>query len=411
VPPTLHRVSALSQSWADTNEKTNQTGVARRFSAIAALALSFIVCTSSGCRSKAYRDVYAQKMASEIRVLEDQLYEADYQNQILRDELMRAQIKASQVVVPDARPRRSLFGRTLDESGRLQDSRPSDSRDPDSPAQRSPGPGSEEPAPQPRALPSEQSPLLDPPDNAAPTLPAPALPAPALPARPLPNNRLPSEMLVPPQEATPPGAADLLTPDVDLGVPVPPPSPDEAPDALPGQITLPDSARILGAGPPSEPVAIRINRGLSGGHKSDDAPEEEGVLLVIEAIDEKGSVVRLDQFDIDANLSIVLVDPNRSGEEAQLGKWEFTPAEVRGMIRSTPSVNGALAGKTASSNSSAGWSALQVVIPWTDVKPTTTTVMAQVRLGNDEVVMQAQGEVPTNQPSMAQWTPRAAVTR
>lgn len=406
----------MSQSRADTNEKTNQTGVARLFSAIAALALACIAFTSLGCRSKAYRDVYAQKMASEIRVLEDQLYEADYQNQILRDELTRAQIKASQVVIPDARPRRSLFGRTLDESGRLQDSPPSDSRVSDSPAQRSQGPDSEKSAPQPRALPSETSPLLDPPDNAAPTLPAPALPAPALPApalpaRPLPSNRLPSELLVPPQEATPPGAADLMTPDVDLGVPVPPPSPDEAPDALPGQITLPDSARILGAGPPSEPVAIRINRGLSGGHKSDDAPEEEGVLLVIEAIDEKGSVVRLDQFDIDANLSIVLVDPNRSGEEAQLGKWEFTPAEVRGMIRSTPSVNGALAGKTASSNSSAGWSALQVVIPWADVKPTTTTVMAQVRLGNDEVVMQAQGEVPTNQPSMAQWTPRAAVTR
>jgi hypothetical protein len=254
---------------------------------------------------------------------------------------------------------------------------------------------------------SDRSPLLDPPDNATPS--APTLPAPALPARPLPNNRLPSDLLVPPQEATPPGAADLMTPDVDLGVPVPPPSPDEAPDALPGQITLPDSARILGAGPPSDPVAIRINRGLSGGHKSDDAPQEEGVLLVIEAIDEKGSVVRLEQFDIDANLSIVLVDPNRSGEAAQLGKWEFTPAEVRGMIRSTPSVNGSLAGTTARSNASAGWSALQVVIPWGDVKPTTSTVMAQVRLGNDDVVMQAQGEVPTNQPSMAQWTPRATI--
>jgi hypothetical protein len=52
---------------------------------------------------------------------------------------------------------------------------------------------------------------------------------------------------------------------------------------------------------------------------------------------------------------------------------------------------------------------LQVVIPWGDVKPTTSTVMAQVRLGNDDVVMQAQGEVPTNQPSMAQWTPRATI--
>jgi len=389
--PFNQRVSALSRSWECISEKRTCAGHDGQWPVVAALIFLLLAGASGGCRSKAYRDVYAQKMAGEIRVLEDQLYEADYQNQILRDELMRAQIKASQVIVPDARPRRSLFGRSLDESGRLQDSRNRPSQSPSD-----------------KSL-SDESPLLDPPEISTPSTPT--LPAPALPARPQPNNRLPSELLVPPQEATPPGADDLMTPDVDLGVPVPPPSPDAAPDALPGQIKLPDSARILGAGPPSEPVAIRINRGLSGGHKSDDAPQEEGVLLVIEAIDEKGSVVRLDQFEIDANLSIVLVDPNRSGEEAQLGKWEFTPAEVRGMIRSTPSVNGTFAGKTASSNSSAGWSALQVVIPWADVKPTTTTVMAQVRLGNDDVVMQAQGEVPTNQPSMAQWTPRAAVTR
>ena len=50
----------------------------------------------SGCRSRATRDLYTQKMASEIRVLEDQLYEADYQNRILRDKLEQERAIKSQ---------------------------------------------------------------------------------------------------------------------------------------------------------------------------------------------------------------------------------------------------------------------------------------------------------------------------
>ena len=45
----------------------------------------------AGCRSRAHNDLYQDKMASEIRVLEDQLYDADYQNRVLRDKVWRLQ--------------------------------------------------------------------------------------------------------------------------------------------------------------------------------------------------------------------------------------------------------------------------------------------------------------------------------
>ncbi len=66
----------------------------------------------------AYRDVYTQKMAGEIRNLEDQLYQADYENQVLNDRLSRAEMRASQVQIPADARRRTFMGKTLDESGK-----------------------------------------------------------------------------------------------------------------------------------------------------------------------------------------------------------------------------------------------------------------------------------------------------
>lgn len=330
--------------------------------------LAALIFLSSGCRGAAYRDVYTQKMTSEIRNLEDQLYDADYQNQVLRDELMRAEIRAAQVVVPQAaRPPRSFFGKTLNENGEVVDQRMNRS---------------------PEAMPTPQA------DSSQRTAPNPATPK--LPARPLDNI----ESFEPPSEPVPPGSSDLMIPDVELGDPVPPMNelPDSPPEFQPGQIKLPDSAKILGAGPAPSPVAIRINNGLSGGHKTDDAAATEGVELLIEAIDESGNVVDLSEFNIDANLSIVLLDPARSPDTARLGKWDFGPDRIHDMMRSNPA-------------SPLHQGRLQVVIPWGEERPASTTVMAHVRLSADEVVMQTQGEIATNHAMAANWTPRASTKR
>jgi len=348
----------LNRSTPLAGEMPEKIGVSVTRGFIAALVL-----LSSGCRGAAYRDVYTQKMTSEIRNLEDQLYDADYQNQVLRDELMRAEMRAAQVVVPQAaRPPRSFFGKTLNQDGEVVDLRTNRS-------------------PKPMPIPKAESPERM---------------TPKLPARPLDNT----ESFEPPSEPVPPGSIDLLIPDVELGDPVPPMNelPDSLPEFQPGQIKLPDSAKILGNGPPPAPVAIRINNGLSGGHKSDDVAATEGVELLIEAIDESGKVVDLSQFNIDANLSIVLLDPARSADTARLGKWDFGPEQIHEMLSSNPA-------------SPIHQGRLQVVIPWGEERPASTTVMAHVRLSADEIVMQTQGEIATNHAMAANWTPRASTKR
>ena len=366
-----------------------KTSISVPFGVAAALCLA--VSLTAGCRGSAYRDVYQQKMASEIRVLEDQLYEADYQNQILQDQVLRAEVNAAQIVVPENRPKRSLFGKTLSDSGEVIDA---------------PGSTNSQTPAAPRLVPPE----LPAGRQTAPTpAPVPKQPAPKLPARPLDSPKTDGSFM-PPSEPIPPGAAELTVPDVQLGDPVPPPElqmvPDSIPDSLPnlipevppGQIRLPESVKILGAGPPAEPVAIRINSGLSGGHKSDDSPSTEGISLFVEAIDEKGSVVSLDQFEIDANLSVVLLDPAQPGATAKLGNWEFGPEQIHEMLRP-----GIAVGR--------GGAGINVVIPWGDQWPKSPTVIAHVRLSAGDVAMQTQAEIATAQPAMAQWTPRATRIR
>ncbi|MEM1226343.1 MAG: hypothetical protein AAGJ40_11640 [Planctomycetota bacterium] len=48
------------------------------------------VVIAAGCRGRGQQDLYAQKLRQEVRVLEDQLYDADYENRVLIDKLRRA---------------------------------------------------------------------------------------------------------------------------------------------------------------------------------------------------------------------------------------------------------------------------------------------------------------------------------
>jgi len=329
----------------------------RRARLIGLVILAGILLT--GCRAKAYRDVYQQKMAGEIRNLEDQLYAADYQNQILVDELARAR---SQIVVPEARRSRPVA----------------------------------DPQPLPVRPPRPESP-------AAPSgLQPPLIPTPALPARPLPEPSPPDlapppierprprndQNLVPPTVPIPPGRSTLEFPDVDLGTPVPPSGPEAAPELPPGQIKIPESAKKSLRSEPSIPVAVRINQSMSGGYRFDDAAKQTGMHLSIEAIDEAGERVALEQFNLAGELTVVLLDPTREPADARLGLWEYSAQEVRDMIR--PGVG----------------SAIHVYIPWRDKIPGGKQVMAHVKLFADETQMQAQAELSTAETEVAQWNPR-----
>src|SRR5690554_954635 len=62
----------------------------------------------AGCHGRAYRDLYAENMAAEIRDLEDQLYEYDHQYKLLEQqvEVLRQQNMVLKAAVP---PKRSLL--------------------------------------------------------------------------------------------------------------------------------------------------------------------------------------------------------------------------------------------------------------------------------------------------------------
>jgi hypothetical protein len=305
-----------------------------------AAVVLLIVLTVCGCRGAAYRDVYQQKMVSEIRVLEDQLYEADYHNQVLVDELAR--LKAQVAVPADRRVR---------------------------------------PADEPRSRERTDGAVADPPRRNTERV------APQLPARPIP------EAADPPQVPIPPGMEELEFPDVDLGEPVPPGDPASPP----GQIQLPDSVRKLYREEPAEPAAVRINPGLSGGHRFDDREERTGMYLAVEVVDDQGKLVAFENLDQYGELSVALVDPQRDPADAQLGQWSFSGDDLRALIR--PGAGGPAPGDR-----------IDIHVAWDDKQPLGTSVIADVRLIIDETQLRAQAELPTAEAAVARWNPRAGGT-
>lgn len=340
---------------------------------ICALTLALILLGLSGCRGKAYRDVYQQKMIGEIRNLEDQLYEADYQNRVLIDELARSR---SQVVVPEATRSRSTSDpapRTTRPQSPRRDT-PLDTRDT-------------------RNGDSVLTPVPLDPEPTQPTLPARPIPdsdPSQLTPPPISRPRTdPNRNLVPPSVPIPPGIENEL-PDVDLGEPVPPSGINAVPELPPGQIKLPESVRRNIRVEPAVPVAIRINPSMSGGYRFDDAKQKTGMHLAIEAIDEKGDPVGLEDFDVTAELSLVLLDPARSASEARLGRWDYDKDELREMVRS----------------GSGG--AIHLYVAWQDKTPIGKEVIAHIKLSSDETQMQAQAELSTAEASVATWNPRGS---
>jgi hypothetical protein len=306
-------------------------------------------------------------MIGEIRNLEDQLYEADYQNRILIDELARAR---SKVVVPDAKQSRPLA------QPRTQPRRDTPLRDVGQPGDDSSlTPVPLEPERSEPTLPARPTPDQSPADLTPPPI-----------SRPQPSR---GQNFVPPMVPIPPGK-DIEMPDVDLGEPVPPSGINAIPELPAGQIKLPDSTRRNVRVEPAVPVAIRVNPSTSGGYRFDDAKEKTGMHLAIEAIDEAGNLVRLEDFEVKGQLSVVLLDPLRSADDARLGRWDFDGEELQKMIRSGPA------------------SAIHVYVAWEEKLPTGKQVIAHVKLSHEELQMQAQAELKTAEVEVAQWNPRGA---
>jgi hypothetical protein len=329
------------------------------------LALPLLIAIFGGCRGSAYREVYQQKLIREVRTLEDRLNEAEYQNQVLLDELGRSR---DQVMIPP-NSRGGFPSSSLPRQ--LAEPRPS-------PSANTLGPGREATPPARPTLPARpldgQQPIRDP--QSAPA----GEPA-----------------LVPPTMPIPPGRETVEFPDVDLGEPVPPAGRDATIELPPGQVpvpNLPPPAAVPQTLELPEPVGIRIDPAMSGGHRDDEPESRTGMQLLIQAIDQQGNPISLDQFEIEADLTVVLRDPSVDPADSELGRWEFAASELHAMTRPGPR------------------GGLQVYLTWQDNKlPQQSKVIAQVRLVAEEMELEAEAELSTIEPEIADWTPRGGPTR
>ena len=79
----------------------------------------------------------------------------------------------------------------------------------------------------------------------------------------------------------------------------------------------------------NSPVAqITLHPALTGGIGTGNRSGDEGLLVVVEPRDFSGQIITAP-----GKISVALLDPALSGEQARLARWDFTPAETERMLR------------------------------------------------------------------------------
>ncbi|MEO8269575.1 MAG: hypothetical protein ABI557_07645 [Aureliella sp.] len=382
--------------------------------------LGWLGCVAlAGCHGRAYSDLYAENMAAEIRDLEDQLYEYDHQYLVLEQETetlrqQNAALKAAAAAKPA--PKRSL----LSPIGQADlDPSPHEPQ----PPQRS-LPTSPEPMLDAEALPVAPDSILEPsgasqlPKNSAPESAAPStsaseeLPAPKrTPTRPLPqpkSNGIPDFDI-----------EDLQPPTIDPGVPAPPRLPavtlrvDGSPIAPEdnlemnlARVEVPPQripAKLAGDKSFSQAtlqiatekvtdtrvVELAFHPTLSRAINMDDRPDDDGLYLVLQPKNERGQMV-----PVAADLTVFALDPARQGEQAKIGRWEYSAADLKEKLQPIGSEQG-----------------IHLRLPWNGPDPSADRVIVfalykfengrQV-MGEKEIYISSDGSHKTV------WAPRAS---
>ena len=410
---------------------------------LALIILGVVLPFAPGCRSRAQQDLYQQKMIREVRILEDKLYEADYKNRALTEKLRRARIEASEVQIHSAKPARRPEApreemnridptpdpntnrnkwddsRTLpedpDDDIGLSDLLPPtfDEGDPIDPGAIETNPLQADPEQRKNDAPV---PLTDPPTPASPdTLPVPEFPGlnpptpdspdDAPPASTPPTFTLPPTLDSPanknesggdgkntkssglepaPSGPIPPRIEDTELPPVLPGETLPPPlGPDEEP-LPPGQIKLPDSVKSNHRVPDS----LQIHPTLSGANRIDEQLQD--ILLVVNVVNDLGKTINLNDFLVDGELSVVVLDPKREASVARLGRWNFDRKQVLNFIKHDP-VSG-----------------FHIPLQWNMDQPLGSEVIVHVRLRAEDDEMRCEAKLNVDQQrGVAGWLPRA----
>jgi hypothetical protein len=113
------------------------------------------------------------------------------------------------------------------------------------------------------------------------------------------------------------------------------------------------------------------------------------MLIVVNVVDKIGKTVDMDSFDIDAELSVVILDPERDPSEARLGRWDFSSQQVTELVRSEPI------------------SGLHIPVEWQDTEPSGDEVIVHIRLRAEDDEMRCEQRLKVERKTaIAEWTPR-----
>jgi hypothetical protein len=331
--------------------------------------LTVLLCllALTGCRRRAYNDVYVENMAAEIRDLENQLYEYDHEYKLLEQELqiLRQQNAALKSTEPAGKGAlRSLLTPRSQSSG----------TDPLEFQPRSQNlPVAPEPLLQAEELPAAPDSILEPDampagDASANEIPPPSAAPPQAPALRTPNSLPPASGDSAPKLPQFPGTSQdsdfdseelLLPPTIDPGIPSPPPlpamsqlkdgtpvSPESSLEMSLSQIEIPAEktpARLASNRSSIKQATLQIatekvtdtrvvelafHPSLSRALNLDDRPDDDGLYLVLQPKNERGQMV-----PVAADLTIIALDPAREGKAGQVGRWDYSAAEVQSKLR------------------------------------------------------------------------------
>ncbi|MFO0013194.1 MAG: hypothetical protein ACK553_10645 [Planctomycetota bacterium] len=352
-----------------------------------------------GCRQRAYNELYVENMASEIRLLEDRVYEYDAEYRALENELHDLKVinEGLESKLRDAEQQR-IDARSLPKSNASRSLGP-DATSPKPAVPKSTAPPSATPKPaapkESLKLPSSEEIQLDVQTPEPPPLKKPTAPdtEELLPQKS--DTKLiepvapvtPSPSLLPEKSILPGGASAAPR-----GLPsaVKPASFEERRIAAP---TLP-TERTTPSGPAKEPEGPRdtnvreidFHPGLCRGLNTDGQAGEEGVALVL--------VPRNTQRDFvpaTGKITVVMEETGETGVR-RLGAWEYSPQEVAELIEPVGSGQG-----------------IHLQLLWKDVVPETQVIDLYVRFTDEQGITMKnhrQIHLRKSMPGQSTWTPR-----
>lgn len=343
----------------------------------------------SGCRNRAYSELYVENMAAEVRDLEDQLYEYDHEYRALEQDI--ANLKQENARLRAAAGDRDGSSRSMNNPGGSFNFQRRGTA-PDSPQSAEPeGDVADDP----------QS-ILGVPDVTMPPSAEPTSPAPADP-RPSGVDEGDEEF----------NLDSLLPPTIEPGEPIPPPLPvvtdassgarpndppkkdlEQSRIKLPAQLvssqTSPQATTKTKAEKVTDTrvVEIAFHPSLSRVANLDSRPEEDGLYLVLQPRNVLGQMV-----PVAAELSVVVLDPALEGDAAKIGRWNYSTSEVQTKLQPIGSSQG-----------------VHLTLPWTGTKPSADRVIVFARYtfpDRRQVVGQKEIFVDANSGPKSVWAPRA----